>query len=425
LDPDFALAWVGLADTYLLQWAYSPLDLDKNEMTAKSRAAVEEALRLDPGLGEAYASVGKRKNMEGDHDGAETAFKRALQLSANYAPAYQWYGELLLTSRDRLDEALELYQTAVMLDPRSAIIARDYGTALRLSGRFEDALMLYRRTVEIEPQFASGYQAMGSILARILGRLDEAVGALKQGFSIDPERWTAANLIGSIYLELGDLQQANYWRDRTLALVPEDVAPDIVIDLHMVRGEVDIAVAYARKDIENDPRYVRSLRLVINDQIGRGELEAARELFEQAYPELFVDRELNIDQQNREAAVELANLLLQTGEQSQAAHLLDRSQAAIALGPYSTLEGFSILEARIHALRGDSERALAALRQAVDQGWRWNSWYFLEHDPVLASLHDEPEFQALKQEVKHDLATQRARLQDSEASGSPSPLPEQ
>jgi TolB-like protein/Tfp pilus assembly protein PilF len=425
LDPGFALAWVGLADTYLLQWSYSYFSLNKDEMFAKSRAASEQALRLDPRLGEAYASEGKRRNWEGDHEGAETAFKRSLQLNPNYAQAYQWYGEMLRALSGRIEEALELSGRAVTLDPKSAIIVGDYGIVLAFAGRFEDALAHYRQAVEIEPRFAKGYRLIGSVLARFLGRLDEAVAPLQKSLSFDPETLNALNWLGLIYLELGDLQQAAYWRDRALAQAPENIVPDVVIALHMVRGENDAALAYARKDLEADPGYLRSLRLVRDREMKAGRLEAARGLFEQAYPELFLDSELNVDRGNREAAVDLAYLLLQTGERNRAERLLDKSQAAIALGRGSTIEGFSVLEARIHALRGDRASALPALRQAVDQGWRWFAWYFLNHDPLLAPLHGDPEFQAMKQEIEADMAEQLARVAEWKASGELPPVPQQ
>jgi tetratricopeptide (TPR) repeat protein len=318
-----------------------------------------------------------------------------------------------------------LYRKACTLDPKSAVIVSDYGYALQRAGRFEEALELYQQAIDIEPRLAKGYRGIGSILAIFLGRLDEAVEPWQQSFLIDPETWTVPNDLGLLYLELGDLQQAEYWRDRSLALAPKNVMPDIVMALQTYRGEDDVAAAYATKDLSGDPRYLRSLRLVRDHEMSKGNFEAARNLFEKAYPELFVDNELDIDQRNREAAIDLAYLLLHTGEGPRAEQLLDQSQAAIALGRYSTSEGFSLLEPRIHALRGDTEKALAALRQAVDQGWRWFSWYFLEYDPALASLHDEPDFQALKQEIKLDLATQRTRLQEREGGGETPRHPEQ
>jgi len=421
-DPRFALAYVGLADTSLLRSSYG--GLSKDEGFAKSRAAAERALQLNPRLGEAYSSIAKRKDWEGDDAGAEASFKRALELNPNYAPAYQWYGEMLGKLDGRTTEALELSYRAVELDPKSAIIVNDYAEVLENAGRLDEALANYRQAVELEPHFAAGYRRIAQVCATGLGRLDKALAAYQMSYSIEPANSRRASRTGLIYLDLGDLQQAESWRDQALALAV-DAEPDIVMALHTYRGEHDAALANAIKDLDFDsPRDLRSLRLIRDHEIRNGNLANARIRFEQAYPELFEANALNIGRYNREAAVDLAYLLLQTGEQAQAEHLLDQSEAAIALGRrVTTIEAFDVLEARIHALRGNKERALAALRQAVDQGWRWQAWYFLEHDPVLAPLHAEPEFQSIKAVVTADMAEQLTRVRKWEANGELPPAP--
>jgi TolB-like protein/Tfp pilus assembly protein PilF len=156
LDPDFALAYVALADTYRLQANYAGFPRD--EMIIKGQAAVDKALQLKPLLGEAHTSLANLKNMRGDVEGAEASFKRALELNPNYAPAYQWYGEMLGWNFgrpgpqfNRIEDALELSKKAVTLDPMSPIIHNDYAEVLENAGRFEDALAEYKEAVEIDP----------------------------------------------------------------------------------------------------------------------------------------------------------------------------------------------------------------------------------------------------------------------------------
>jgi TolB-like protein len=93
LDSDFALAYVGLAETYVLQAFYS--GLPPKETLEKARVAAEQALKLDDQLGEAYNALGAVKEDTHDYEGAEAAFKRALELSPNHAPTYHWYGFML------------------------------------------------------------------------------------------------------------------------------------------------------------------------------------------------------------------------------------------------------------------------------------------------------------------------------------------
>jgi glucan phosphorylase len=86
--------------------------------------------------------------------------------------------------------------------------------------------------------------------------------------------------------------------------------------------------------------------------------------------------------------------------------------------------GFWVSDVQIYALQGKTEAALAALRQAIDQGWRANWWYYLEHNPNLDSIRDEPEFQAMVEEIKADMAAQLERVRAMEASGELEPSPE-
>ncbi len=74
-------------------------------------------------------------------------------------------------------------------------------------------------------------------------------------------------------------------------------------------------------------------------------------------------------------------------------------------------------QVQIYALLGETENALRALRQALDQGWRAFWWYWLGHDPKLDSIRDEPEFQAIVREIKADMTAQLLRVRAMEASG--------
>ncbi len=97
--------------------------------------------------------------------------------------------------------------------------------------------------------------------------------------------------------------------------------------------------------------------------------------------------------------------------------LLDRSLEFIRTIPRLGIRGYWISDVQIHAQRGEQEKALAALREAIDQGWRTYWWYYLEHDLSLESLHDEPEYQAMVEEIKADMAAQLARVRAVQARG--------
>ena len=79
---------------------------------------------------------------------------------------------------------------------------------------------------------------------------------------------------------------------------------------------------------------------------------------------------------------------------------------------------------KIHALRGDKQKALSALRQAIDEGWRSLWRYSLKQNPILESLHGEPEFQSMVAEIEADMAAQLARVREMERNGELEPIPE-
>jgi TolB-like protein len=144
-DPNFALAYVGLADAYT--WQSYQGGVPPEEGFAKAQVAVDKALALDGGLGEAYTSLAKILQERGDSEGAEATYQRALELNPNYAPAYYWYGFLLRFFLDRPEEALTLFRKAVELDPLSAATADQLGISLQGLGRFEEGLVWFKRAI--------------------------------------------------------------------------------------------------------------------------------------------------------------------------------------------------------------------------------------------------------------------------------------
>lgn len=417
LDPEFALAWVGKADTYLLQAAYAGLPRD--EMLAKSLAAAEQALRIDPNLGEAYASLAKQRDWAGDEESAEAAFKKALALNPNYAPSFQWYGEMLRQMDGRITEALQLSRMAVELDPKSAIIMNDYAEVLESADRHEEALSHYEQAIEIEPKFATGYVKVGVLKALLHGRFDEAMLEFNKALEIDPESVHAIARVSWAYLSLGDPSQAETWRNRLYTLAAENNWYSISsnAELHIYRGEFAQAMEYVHKRLSQQPRDEWALTFLGHYELRNGNATEMLSRYERSLPELLGD-DPGINKFNVVQAVELALLLQETGEVTKARGLLDRSLAVLPDKTWLSNSRSAPLDARIYALLGDKEKAIQALRHATDQGWRVLWWYFLEQDPALQSLHGQFGYQALKEEIEQDMALQHARVRKWEAEGS-------
>lgn len=171
-DPNYALAYSGLADSYSLLSGYGANP--PGETMPQAKAAAMKALEIDDQLAEAHASLAEiLHNYYWDFPAEERELKRALELNPNYATAHQWYGEYL-TSMGRHDEAIAEMHHAVELDPLSVIINRTLGDAYYFARRYDEAIDQYHKTIEIDPNFALAHALLADAYVA-KGRYTEAV----------------------------------------------------------------------------------------------------------------------------------------------------------------------------------------------------------------------------------------------------------
>ncbi len=149
-DSNFALAYAGIADAYVVLPIYSTVPVAEAHPLA--RRAAERALALDPSLGEAHAALGYAYLFAWEWAASERELRRAIELNPGYATGHQWYG-LLLGATGRLEEATAEMQQALELDPLSLIINANLGDLFFWRRRLEDALAQVRRTLELDPDF--------------------------------------------------------------------------------------------------------------------------------------------------------------------------------------------------------------------------------------------------------------------------------
>ena len=150
-DPNYALAYAGLADSYALldDWG----ETAPRDSFPKARAAAEKAIALDDSLAEAHVSLAMvRESYDWDWAGAEQEFKRAIELNPNYATAHQWYG-LFLASMGRFTEAEAQVRRARELDPLSAIVNMALPEVYTWEHRADDAIPEYKKIIAMDPAF--------------------------------------------------------------------------------------------------------------------------------------------------------------------------------------------------------------------------------------------------------------------------------
>jgi serine/threonine protein kinase/Tfp pilus assembly protein PilF len=195
-DPGYALAYVGIADTYNITGLFGYLP--PGETFPKAKAAAAKALEIDPTLGEAHASLGFIK-MFSDWDwvAAEEEFKRAIELNPKYATAREWYA-LLLCSLERFDEAIMEAERSRELDPLSLIINFVVGMVYYFAGRYDESIASYERALELDPDFLTGNAYV--ILAYVAnGMCDKALETISRVEAAAAGSAYALGFFGGVY----------------------------------------------------------------------------------------------------------------------------------------------------------------------------------------------------------------------------------
>lgn len=417
LDSGFAMAYVGLADAYLTLGANFLGGLPIDESNALAEPSLVRALELDSGLGQAYATLGLLRQQQGRFAEAEQAYEQAISLQPNYSRVFRLYGRLRW-QQDRRKEAVELLQKALALDPYSVPVNYQIARSLDDSAQFEEALTRYLRVIEIEPDHAFAYVYIAAIHFLVYGRADESLVWYHKAAENDALSPSLQAAQAIAYLELGDPDSARVWVNRGLALGPKTFWPVWAsLLLNLYAGDDEAAQRDARTLFEVYPRNWGALNLLRNSDLAAGRYEVARSRYARVYRELTEPEVPEVNRSNYVAAVDLALVLLHLDEQDRANDLLDGSLRVIDTLPRLGINGYWITDVRIFSLQQRPERALDALRQAIDEGWRILAWYYLEHDPNLDSIRGEPAFQRLYAELQEDLAAQARHLHDLKASG--------
>jgi TolB-like protein/Tfp pilus assembly protein PilF len=203
-DPNYALAYAGLANAYVLLPFYTAAP--RIESSAKAKEAADKALSLDPKLAEAHAALGKLDFFGLDPAGAMREYQRAIELKPNYATAHQWYGNDALVSYGRFDEAIAEGKRAVELDPLSPVINSDLGITLYLARRYDASIEQLKKTLAIDPTFFYAYYNLG-IALQLKGDLPGAIATYEKAVQLSNDSFTRA-LLGAAKSLAGDKDAA-------------------------------------------------------------------------------------------------------------------------------------------------------------------------------------------------------------------------
>jgi TolB-like protein/Tfp pilus assembly protein PilF len=249
LDPNYALAYAGLADTYILLGFYG-VSAPQDTMP-RAKAAAVRALDLDNSLAEAHTSLAYVLAFnEWNWTAAEKEFKRAIKLNPNYATARHWYG-IFLVLISRPEEGIASVKRAQELDPLSLIINTEVGWAYYLTRQYDKAIKQYRATIELEPGFSVAHFFLGEAYAQ-KGMRKEAIAELRKAVELSGGSPLMKGVLGHVYALSGE-------RDKALAILHEleqlmtkrYVSPFIFALFYVGLGDKDQAFIWLERAYEH------------------------------------------------------------------------------------------------------------------------------------------------------------------------------
>ena len=206
-DPNFALGYVGLADSYTGLTFYN--FAAPHETMPKAKESAIKALALDNTLAEAHASLAHiLMNYDWNWSEAEKEFKRSIELKPDYATAHQWYAIHYLTATGRLEEAVQEMKKALELEPASLVMNTFMGATLYYAGRYDEAIDQCRRTIEMDPNFAVAHWHLGLAYEQ-KQVLDAAIEEFKKAISLSGGSPLMRAALGRAYAESQKKYEAN------------------------------------------------------------------------------------------------------------------------------------------------------------------------------------------------------------------------
>jgi serine/threonine protein kinase/tetratricopeptide (TPR) repeat protein len=258
-DYSYALAYTGLADSYvLLGWnSYLP----PKEAFPRGKAAAMTALQLDPDLAEAHAPMAALLWLhDWKWEEAQAEFTRSLELGPTYPTANHWYAEYVMTM-GRQAEAIAKMKNSQELDPLSLIINVAVGWALYYARRYDEAIEQLRRTVELDPNYPVTYWILG-LLLRKTGGYELAIAEGEKGVTLSSGSPLMRAALAHTFGTAGRTTEALQILDDLTKLAKQKyVAPYFFAGIHIGLGENDRAIEYLEKSYEEHSHWLIYLHI--------------------------------------------------------------------------------------------------------------------------------------------------------------------
>ncbi len=374
-DPNYALAYAGLAEAYLGLGGW----FGRHEWVDDAEQAARRALELDDSVPAAHVVLGMiRYSAYQDLPGAEAEFQQALKLNPRHAAAHREYGLLLFRALGRLDEALVHLKRARELDPLSPHANANLAEGNTAAGAFDEAIENSGRVLELEPS-----------------------------------SWGGPFKLGNGYLGLAEYEKADHWFNKALEIEPNQWVLRCLAMSLLRQGKVNQAAEISERLLAQCGRVSPFLDLEGLILLRQGNEEEARVYLEESL-------QLTPSGQTSSSLMRSSTLLgylLWEKDRVAAEKMLSKSLVSdgkerIVSGAESGHPEWLYDIAMVSAVRGEKTEAYQWLQRAIDGGWR--NFDFASKEPIWADFHDEERFQQMMADVKAKVDVMRQRVREME-----------
>ncbi len=344
-DPNFALAYTGLADA-----SWQMYEEDKDIFwTENALNAAKQAQALNDKLPEVHFALGSIYAEMGQITQSITELKRAQELAPNSDEGYRLLGNAYLHAGQK-ERAIRALEKAVELNPYYWVNSNALGNAYRQTGSYDKALKSFQQVTQLEPQNQIGFANLG-VVYMSMGRYQDSIAPLEKAMQLDPQPAVISNL-GTSYFYLHRYEDAVNQFEKAVALNPNDeTMMGNLADGYRAAGQMDKAIA----------TYDKAIALAFKD--------------------------LRVNPRSADTMCSLALYFAKKGDKNQAMEFMNRARR---LDPSSV--DLILNSAEVHVLSNRPEDAIADLKKGLQEGLTTTS---IETDPELDSLRKRTDYQAL------------------------------
>lgn len=394
IDQDYARAYSGMADAYMLLDGYG--DLSSSEATAFAEPLIERALQLDPGLAEAHTSKGLLLQRKQQIEASQQSFDRAIELNPNLARAWHWRAITLEKSLDYRG-VWECWQRAHALDPLSQQIFTFLIFNTVLFGQFSEAEELLAQRRATAPGDSDGLNGIASWVQAWKGNWSLQYTLSNEAFEGGSDSLNSMALAASLGFLRADEFKTRRFSESGRVSATSFANPALAWQDYQTLSE-------ARKD---DIALIETMARV---GIRLGKYQEVMDLLHRlpGYTESFPGPLFNSLFAYRSTAPVLALAKQKTGDEAGGRRLVSAIERHIhILKEQSATWTVPFLEAEVHALKGEDDGVIVALRQAHIEGYL--TWVHLE-EPFFDGVRNREDFQAIVRSVDAKINEERAKL---------------